>query len=119
MSQNEIHSKLKLEAAIRKQNEQIKNLENQKAAEKIKVDPSSSNNQIEDSIKMLSLVDRHLPELSIVTSTLHNGVRHEFYCSCITCRKCLFCPSKLLKNKSGCLTHYGLLHPSFKELWKP
>ena len=57
MSQNEIHSKLKeLEAAIRKQNEQIKNLENQKAAEKIKVDPSSSNNQIEDSIKMLSLV---------------------------------------------------------------
>ena len=45
MSQNEIHSKLKeLEAAIRKQNEQIKNLENQKAAEKIKVDPSSSNN---------------------------------------------------------------------------
>ncbi len=83
------------------------------------VNSSADDIALADRTKLLDLANVESPEFTTVKHSLHNGVRHMFYCACLTCRQCVFCSHPPTKNKAGCLTHYGLVHPQMKTFWKP
>jgi hypothetical protein len=120
MSQEDIISKLRLlEEEMIKKNNIIKNYENKKVASQMKLNVENTDQILNDRTRLMTLIENDLPELRTITHSLHNGVRHDLYCNCITCRLCSFCSvNKKFKNKSGCLTHYGLRHKEFKDYWK-
>lgn len=80
------------------------------------LDKMSQNQSISDKETMLRLINGENIILMDVKYPYHNGNYHFYYCECAKCRLCWFC-SKYIKNKMGCLTHYGLRHPTYKFYW--
>ena len=114
MAQVEIDNKLrKLEETLEHQNHLIQSL----------LKSNETNNAVDgllaDRTRLLNISKTDQPEFTTVRHSLHNGVRHQFYCTCLVCREFFFCFHPPARNKAGCLTHYGLVHPQMKAFWKP
>jgi len=115
---------IQLDQEIKLKNEHLKQLENlkyihdQEKERLVNATNEKPSVDEKDRASIFNLTSASTPIFAIsVKHTLHNGLRHDFYCNCMICKKCWFC-NAILKNKSGCLTHYGLSHKELKPYWK-